>query len=1553
VEPAARARIEGWKQSLVDLPAVDCQTTDVPIDPLAALALLERGESVEVTGELLGLRRAAAAQLGDRGENVLWLGLGVLCWSGEREHRSPLALWPVEIDQGRVAAVEGCAPRRNPVLVAQLAREHGIALGEDPLDVAGLLAAAESIAVTRPGWRVERACQLVLARIGTFALARDLEALGDRLYTSPAVAQLCLGTGERLPAVGDPRELIAPLDADASQLAAVAAAGAGKSFVVQGAPGTGKSQTIANLIVHCASLGKSVLFVSDTVPALEVVQQRLAAIGLGDLCVEVYGRKGSRAQVLAQLARVLERSFRPGAVPGADDRLAELRAALDAHVAALHRVGPLGRSLHDVLARLVELRTAPCAELADRDAIGLDAAGFERRRAAVERVAVTGVPVEPVAGHPWRASQLERWPLLGRDRTLAALHEAATAAEGLAAAVRELATRVPGVIAQTRPQLHALGALAALAARSPRPGAELLTQLRAVTADEIEERIALVRARGGAYRSGDAAVPAPRDPLSFLVLAHRHRALRAEVDDWFTEAVAGLDAPALWAQLKKWGRGMAPVKFVALRAVRSQLRAVAHPDIIGTEEQMLEALSAVIAERACRQALEQAREPAARWFGALGGDPLALDLDQLDAAVAWASDLRRAFDAVEVAFGDPGRQSAWRALVAQVAGAATEGDGDLAAFAKLAEAVARWAPALSSLAEVTGIPEDDLAAGDDHLPALAERCELLEHSIDALRDWVSFHAARQAARAAGVGPALAALERGELGAAELAQAWERAALLAWAEAELADTPALARFHGPAHHAHVAAFADLDRAALALVRSRALVKLGERVPRVVRGPLAPDPGGELGSLLRELDRSIDRSGIGAPLRALFAAIPTLATRLAPCVLATPLAVAEHVDPAMRFDVVVFDEASRLATAEALGALARASAVVVVGDARQLAPADGTSILDNALAAPLPELALAAHYRSKHEELFAFVNQRYYDDRIEVLPAAQSSPELGLVWRKVAGDTDAETVVAEVIARLKDPAQCTRSLAVITLGRALRDRIVELLDAARAADAELDAVIELIGSGGVAVSERLIVKDVDDAQGDERDVVLFAVGRALGDEGPLSQFGGERRLAVALTRAREQLIVFSPFTPEDIDPDDAQALRDLGALIAFARSERAPALSEEPASPLTAAIARALGERGWTVRHQIGCGAYKLDLAVVDPSDPSRYVLAIETDGAAYASAPAARDRDRLRPQLLGQLGWRLHRIWALDWWTDPERELARAHSAIVTAVAATRQRRVAPAAAAGVSASARISAGASTGTVTAAGSGPTRATRARGSAPPIEVPAPILEAAAEGSSPGADAVEPLDADGATSGSLAAGSAPIKIQRGAIAIGPYIAAAIPAGRRTPDDLFAPRHLAELGRIVEQVLAAEAPMHVDLLARRVGAYFGVGRLTQRVTDQVRSVLAGRARWGDESNVVWRLDQDPAMVPAVRVAGSSPTGRREIDEIPLAELAAAARIVVERVSTIGTSDLLREAARLVGFARITNRVVDRVGEGIRLATQRELFEVVDGKAQLGASAS
>ncbi len=1620
IEP--RVRVEEWKSSLVDLspsdPLLDAKdgATCIPlpgVEPMAFAQMLAEGAAFafeagcdvavdrgwlriplptpELERRLVTIRRAHRAELAETGAHTLWLAFGLLTWceADGTAHTAPLALWPADLERSPggalrlVAAAGGGEPCLNPALVEMLRRDFDLVLAptlgdaigtidpsrRPPPDLAALFEAAEGLAVTRPGWLVERAAKLGLFSIGNLAIWQDLELRADAVFANPVIAHLArFGTPASSPfaqpsiaaaeAVTRPRatpEILAPLDADAGQLAAVAAAAAGATFVLDGAPGTGKSQTIANLIAHCISHGKTVLFVSNKLAALEVVHQRLAAVGLGEFCLELFGPKASPDVALARLTRVLERSFRPGAGPSGDDaRLAELRGALDAHVAALHKVGPFGRSMHEVMGRLVELRTTPRAALAERDAVGLDRTTFERRRIAVEQLAAAAIPVEPVSTHPWRASAIERpfstAELDGRDRAISALDETAQAVAALGVAVQEVAALVPGFITRTREQVQALGALAALAAASPRPGAELLTQIRSGRTDDISERVALIRARG------TGTVEVPRDPMTFLVLAHKHRALATEVDDVFTESVSALDAPALWTQLRKWTGSMGPLRYVALRTARAAVRAAAQPAQLASDDAMITALEAVVAERACRTALIAAAEPAKRWFGDLGNDPaqfpLALDLAAIDAAVAWAAELRRAFDATEVAGGEAGRQAAWRALVAQVAAqppGGTATDGALArSFGALADAVARWLPALDRLAEAVGIDAAALGTGDDHLGALRERVETLRHAVDSLRDWVMFHAARRAALAAGVGPAVAAIERGDLGADELAPAWERATLLAWADAEITETPALARFHGASHHAQVSAFADLDRGALALARARALVRLADRVPRAVKphDPTSNEPSTELGILMHELEKLRAHRAV-RPLRQILAEIPTVLPRLAPCLLMTPLAAAQllspgagsesqplHLGPALpAFDVVVLDESSQLSMPLALGALSRGASVVIVGGESP------GGVFDAAVAAKLPVVRLGWHYRSKHEDVIAFANERYFGNRLQVFPAAQASAELGVSWRRVDGVYDrdgtqhnlveAQAVVADVVARLRDPSQRTRSIAIVTLSAAQQELIEDLLDAARRDDS-LDALIEP-PSDAAATFEPLLVKRVGAVHGDDRDVVLLSVGYAPDPGGvltmelaPLSEPGGEHALAIAITRAREQLVVFSSFAPEDLHDDAPAGVRDLAALLAYARNGGGAARQTEempPASPVTAAIARALLERGWAVRHQVGCGSYKVDLAVIDPNDSERYVLAIEHDGGVYANAAGARDRDRLRPQVLAQLGWRQHRIWGLDWWADPERETQRAHGAIVTAIAAGRQRRapVATLKPRSSRASGRI---------------------AVGSAPIVQIPPkPGEMMLAAGSGP-AEATPTLPLEGNTTPTR------IRLARGAIAIGPYTAAAIPNGRRTPDDLFAPRHLAELGKVVEQVLAAEAPMHVDLLARRVGGYFGIGRVTQRVTDQVRTALSGRGRYGDEQQVVWRLDQDPGAIPAVRVAGHGQAARREIGEVPLSELAAAARIVVERAHGIAASELVRDSARLLGFARITEEVTARIAEGVELAVARELIRISDGRA-------
>jgi hypothetical protein len=1552
---AARARLAEWKQSLLD-PAerlFDVRDAGVPIAvdsvrlafSLAAggtFALeagvpgLEAGRigvamgAAELARELCALDRAARDAAAD-GEHAVWVALGELAWTDASgvPHVSPLALWPVALlhegNTVRLTAAAGLSPRANEILFERLRVEHGLSLpAEGPLDLAALLSAAGKAAHER-GWLLDGGARLATWSFAAYDLYRDVLAFGDELVARAPVAWLA---GAEAPAAMPPaavEDMIAPLDADASQLAAVAAAGAGASFVLHGAPGTGKSQTIANVLAHCASNGKTVLFVTDRLAALEIVRQRLGPLGLADFCLPLYGEQGTRARVLDTLGRVLDRAFRPGSGPSAQtERHAELRAVLDRHGVAMHVSTALGLSVHDMLGKLVELRTTPRAELAERDAVMLDRAGYERRLAAVEALAEASRAVEPITSHPWRAAAPEGWADGATERASCALDGMDAAIGALAAALAEVGALVPKLGARTPEQLRALGALADLASASPRPGAELLTALRTSRStveavgltlgtgvDDVGERIALIRVRGG------GTLDVPRDPVEFLAIAQRHRALRAEVRESFHAEVDLLDAGELWSQLKRWTTSVAPLRYVALRAVRAEARRAAKDGALATDEAMLTALEAVIAERACREALRFADSPVRRWFGALAGDALALELDKVEAAAAWAVELRRAFDRATIGGGELGRAAAWRALVAQVAAApdATE----LGPFARLADAVARWEPALAELALATGIAASALGVGPDHLPALRDQVSALRGAVHALAPWARFHHARTAAAVAGIGPAIAAIERGDLAGAELASAWQRATLLAFAEAELKSSSALASFDGAAHHARVGEFADLDKRSLAVAKSRALARLAERVPRIVG---ASDVDAQTAALRRE--RAAEQ---GLSLRAALAEMPELFAKLTPCVLATPQTIARHLDPALpAFDVVVFDEASRLPVAHALGALARGRAIVVVGDIRQPAPAGGRDgMLERALAARLPELALATHYRSRHPELFTFANRHYYGERLALAPAPARG-ELGASWVRIDGTADAaganraeaEAIVAEIARRARDG----RTIAVVAMSRAQQHLIEDLLADARRADAELDAAL-------AGAREPVLVGTPERVQGEERDLALISIGDGADSLGALTLPGGEGWLTVAFTRARLRWIAFSSFAPEDIAAEAPAAARDLAELLVFARDAASMIPAEAPpASPITAAIGRALTERGWIVRHQVGSGAFRIDLAIVDPADPSRYVLAIDHDGATYIGARGARDRDRLRTEQLALRGWRLHRVWSLDWWLDAERETQRAHAAIVAALAA--QRRAAQ---------------------------PARIRTARGSAPmpaPLAPTAPVAVAAADlalASGSGPTSGDDLGTAGGSGPSLILGEVTarvVRVPRGAIAIGPYIAAAIPAGRRVPDDMFSTRYGEELGKCVEQVLTAEAPIHLDLLARRVAAYFGVGRIDDRVVDQVRAAVVGRGKLGDEHGIIWRLDQDPSAVPTVRVAGMTASGRRDIGEVPLSELAAAARVVVERANAVGARELVRDCARLLGFARLTDQVSDRVSLGIQLAAARQLIAIEGGRARI-----
>jgi len=234
--------------------------------------------------------------------------------------------------------------------------------------------------------------------------------------------------------------------------------------------------------------------------------------------------------------------------------------------------------------------------------------------------------------------------------------------------------------------------------------------------------------------------------------------------------------------------------------------------------------------------------------------------------------------------------------------------------------------------------------------------------------------------------------------------------------------------------------------------------------------------------------------------------------------------------------------------------------------------------------------------------------------------------------------------------------------------------------------IDAAVEILRKNDPAFDEwcgrddlePFFVKNLENVQGDERDVMFFSVGYGPDERGqvsmnfgPLNQEGGHRRLNVAITRARENVKVVTCLDPAQIDLSKtaAQGVQLFKHYLEFAKNGTSALGSaadngrDESGSQFEDEVFEALGKRGLVLRKQVGVSGYRIDIAVIDPRLPGRYALGIECDGATYHSFKTARDRDRLRQQVLEGLGWRIARIWSRDWVENREREIQRILSCV--------------------------------------------------------------------------------------------------------------------------------------------------------------------------------------------------------------------------------------------------------------------------------------------------
>lgn len=780
---------------------------------------------------------------------------------------------------------------------------------------------------------------------------------------------------------------------------------------------------------------------------------------------------------------------------------------------------------------------------------------------------------------------------------------------------------------------------------------------------------------------------------------------------------------------------------------------------------------------------------------------------------------------------------------------------------------------------------------------LGEKIDRLEQCFSTWRDeseqlskWVAYRTRAAKAADLGLHDLIERLHEGKVAPDVSETTFEMAYFEAVFKDQVRREPELAQFDGDLHNRIVQDFSDLDRqrirqSALEVVRSH-----HSRIPPQAGGKVGP-----LGTLRGEMARKRGHM----PIRKLMQQAGPAIQALKPVFMMSPLSVAQFLEPgSINFDLLVMDEASQIQPVDALGAIARCGQVVVVGDPQQLPPtaffskmtgnsdesddedattrvADIESILGLFTARGLPMRMLRWHYRSRHESLIAVSNRQFYENKLFIVPSPYTANAgMGLRFHHIAdgvfetGKSRTNPVEAKAVARaivehaIGHP---ELSLGVVAFSAAQRRAILDQVELLRRAlPPEHEAFFQS------HPAEPFFVKNLENVQGDERDVIFISVAygpTALGLKppmrfGPVGQDGGERRLNVLISRAKRRCEVFASMTDEDIDQDFASSRKGVLALkifMHFARTGRmtlAEATARDHDSMFEAQVAEALHARGYQVHRQVGIAGFFIDLAIADPDRADRYLIGIECDGAAYHSARSARDRDRLRQAILEDHGWIIHRVWSTDWFRRPQTELERVVAAIEAAKAELAAR---------------------------------GAREARRRPVKLEIVSVDREEVSEVGLVAVEAPEP---------------APV--------------AYVEANLTKPSHLSCDLHEAPTGiltQLAEQVVAIEGPVHIDEIIGRIRDAWGLKRAGGRIQEAVARAVAVAVRQH-------RILEDGGFhsIPHGEVvvrdrSGASSPSLRKPEMLPPAEIREALLDIISRNFGATEDQVVLAASRAFGF--------------------------------------
>lgn len=1217
----------------------------------------------------------------ETGINVAYLVFGFLKWNekegSETYYRAPLLLVHVNVIKGSILdpvkiEISDDDVVVNPTFDYLLQAEYGLSLPQYE-EGDSLASYYDKVArtVRRMGWEILDECKLGIFSFLKINMYEDLKKNADQILENGNIRALL---GEPAPdfeggagttagsVVKNPlTELHTVIDADSSQIEAIEMAKSGKSFVLQGPPGTGKSQTITNIIAECLHDGKKVLFVSEKQAALNVVFDKLKKAGLADFCLELHSHKANKKAVIEELNRTLETAKSTVSSSAQEEirQKEEAQLRLDSYAAELHKKREtIGKSLYQLFELYSALRDYPEVSYTIRR---LQSKGQDYLVEAVrlleqyaEYTSTVGLNYRQNVWYGFNSPQINYEEREAFKADLATLLQGYRTLQGTTAKIKEKYETPELNFTDTRKWQSLL----AFSASSDVVTPSLLSReaynyalpyLEAMR--EYSEKI--VPARDVLLETYNPEIIRETDGKDL------YTKLTGQFSSFFSRVFSG-EYKNLIAGLQLHLRNGGKVKYQQAVELSEQLMKL-QADIKAFDEN-----AAVVS-------------------GVLGPCYKGPDTDwphvmaDLETLKAFFSDETSSFGSItkmsRAGFAES--QNAFR----------TDSDQLNQEITDIEETRNRVAARFTA---------ETLDLEKNSYNYCIRKIDGCLQEFDKLGNWISFMRLLIRLEEADLIDYLDNIIEEKTEPAKISGVYQKLFYKQWIENIIYSVPELVSFSRIKQDQAVQNFVKKDTLQYEISKTQIRSELSQQRP-----DLSMVAGGSAVSILR---REASKKRKQMPIRRLLSEIGSLVQVIKPCFLMSPLSVSTFLDPEkISFDTVVFDEASQIFPQDAVGAIYRGKQLIVVGDSRQMPPSnffnssidndeddeeigdinDFESILDVCSSVFTTE-RLAWHYRSHYEQLIAFSNLNFYNNNLVTFPSSQKDRKgIGVDYYYVDGIFDrksktnkaeAEFIVDLIYQNIDEHPE--RSLGVVAFSVAQQNMIDKLLSKRREADPSYEWFFKADNA------EPFFIKNLETVQGDERDTIIFSVayardsqGRFIQNFGPLNREGGERRLNVAVTRAKDnvQLVASIHYTDINLSNTGSEGVRLLRAYLDYAQNgekalERTITASAEDRfdSYFEQEVCDFLRDNGFTVDTQVGCAGYRIDLGLRKP-DSSNYLMAIECDGATYHNSKNARDRDSLRQRVLENMGWQFYRIWSTDWYKNKTVEKERLLEAAKEAV----------------------------------------------------------------------------------------------------------------------------------------------------------------------------------------------------------------------------------------------------------------------------------------------